>query len=244
MSPLHSGLMNTSGDRLKTLLHECSLSPSDFAAQRKVTPQHVNNWFKRGVPLARLDEIAELLCVRSKWLRTGEGPKHPNPLPRLTVAPRKPGSERTDSSLLAATAADDIQLPFYSMQFGQLQPLANRYLRLPLRALDDLDVDPDLALCLSMPDGNMSPLLPGGSTLAVDCGMKHIVEGEIYALLHNGRLRINSLSQRGNGTLRLHSHDSDEYPTETYSPAQLKSQKLSVLGWVFWWSHLRDSRPG
>ena len=27
------------------------------------------------------------------------------------------------------------------------------------------------------------------------------------------------------------------------SPAQLKSQKLSVLGWVFWWGHLRDSRP-
>ncbi|MEG0247077.1 MAG: S24 family peptidase [Pseudomonas sp.] len=232
--------MNTSGDRLKTLLHECSLSPSDFAAQRKVTPQHVNNWFKRGVPLARLDEIAELLCVCSKWLRTGEGPKHPSPLPRLNPAP---ATAPTEPSLLAATSADDIQLPFYGMQSRQLQPIANRYLRLPIRALDALGVDPSQALCLSMPASNMSPLLPRGSTLAIDCGATQVVEGELYAVLHNGRLRINSLSFRPNGALRLHSHDSDEHPTETYSPAQLKSQKLSVLGWVFWWGHLRDSRP-
>lgn len=69
--------MNTSGDRLKALLRECHLTASDFAANRRVTPQHVNNWFKRGIPMARLDEIAELLCVNSRWLRTGEGVKHP-----------------------------------------------------------------------------------------------------------------------------------------------------------------------
>ena len=40
--------MNTSGDRLRLLLRECHLSASDFAANRRVTPQHVNNWFKRG----------------------------------------------------------------------------------------------------------------------------------------------------------------------------------------------------
>jgi len=235
--------MNTSGDRLKNLLHECNLSPSDFAAQRQVTPQHVNTWFKRGVPLARLDEIAELLCVCSKWLRTGEGPKHPTPLPRLNAAPRIPGTEPADPSLLAAHTHEDIQLPFYSMQSRQLKPIDNRYLRLPAYALDALGVDPGLALCLSMPASNMSPLLPRGTTLAIDTGLTRIVEGELYALLHNGRLRIHSLSQRANGTLRLHSHDSDQHPTETYSPAQLKNQKLSVLGWVFWWGHLRDSRP-
>lgn len=69
--------MNTSGDRLRTLLREVHLSASDFAKNRDVTPQHVNNWFKRGVPMARLDEIAELLSVTSRWLRTGEGPKYP-----------------------------------------------------------------------------------------------------------------------------------------------------------------------
>ncbi|EPM63950.1 Cro/CI family transcriptional regulator [Pseudomonas syringae pv. actinidiae ICMP 19071] len=44
----------------------------------KITPQHVNNWFKRGVPMARIDEVAELLTVNARWLRSGDGPKHPN----------------------------------------------------------------------------------------------------------------------------------------------------------------------
>ncbi|EGH71686.1 helix-turn-helix domain-containing protein, partial [Pseudomonas syringae] len=70
--------MNTSGDRLRILLRECHLTATDFAANRKITPQHVNNWFKRGVPMARIDEVAELLTVNARWLRTGEGPKHPN----------------------------------------------------------------------------------------------------------------------------------------------------------------------
>ena len=82
--------MNTSGDRFKALLQECNLTPSDFAAQRKITPQHVNNWFKRGVPQARLDEFADLFCVHRRWLRTGEGPKHPDPLiPARPPAPRQ-----------------------------------------------------------------------------------------------------------------------------------------------------------
>ncbi|MGH8464987.1 MAG: LexA family transcriptional regulator [Pseudomonas sp.] len=235
--------MNTSGDRLKTLLLECNLSPSDFALQRKVTPQHVNNWFRRGVPLARLDEIADLLCVCSKWLRTGEGPKHPTPMPRLNAALRAPGPAPVEPSLLAAHSADDIQLPFYAMQSRQLSPLANSYLRLPARALSAVGVDPAKALCLTMPANNMSPLLPRGSPLAIDCGMTTIVEGELYAVLHNGRVRVHSLSLRRNGALRLHSHDSDEHPTETYTAAQRKTQKLSVLGWVFWWGHLRSNRP-
>jgi len=66
--------MNTSGDRLKALLREVHLSASDFAKNRGVTPQHVNNWFKRGVPMGRLNEIAELLCVSSRWLHAGVGP--------------------------------------------------------------------------------------------------------------------------------------------------------------------------
>ncbi|EPN56110.1 transcriptional regulator, partial [Pseudomonas syringae pv. actinidiae ICMP 19079] len=70
--------MNTSGDRLRILLRECHLTATDFAANRKITPQHVNNWFKRGVPMARIDEVAELLTVNARWLRSGDGPKHPN----------------------------------------------------------------------------------------------------------------------------------------------------------------------
>ena len=102
--------MNTSGDRLKSLLRECHLSASDFAANRRVTPQHVNNWFKRGIPMARLDEIAELLCVNSRWLRTGEGVKHPS------VSGLSPNASKTTTAAChdADVPVSDIAVPFYN----------------------------------------------------------------------------------------------------------------------------------
>ncbi|MDD0973205.1 LexA family transcriptional regulator [Pseudomonas fontis] len=236
--------MKTSGDRLRVLLRECNLTASDFAAQRKVSPQHVNNWFHRGVPMARLDEIAELLCVRSKWLRSGEGPKHHTPLPRLSRSSDQPVAELPDHSLLAAHREDDVYLPFYRAQAKIFEPIPQRHLRIPRQALDSLGVSGQQALCLCMPDYNMAPLLPFGSTVAVDRSFTRVIDGEVYAVLHNGRLRIHSLSQRPNGALRLHSHDSDEFPCETYSVSQARNQGLEIVGWVFWWSQLRQERPG
>lgn len=236
--------MNTSGDRLKALLSECNLSASDFAAQRKITPQHVNNWFHRGVPQARLDEIAELLCVRAKWLRTGEGPKHSSPLPRVNRNRNgQPRSEAPDHSALSSHGENDVQLPFHYLRARQLDPIRNRYLRLPRHALDRLGVDPAQAIALSMPDYNMTPLIPYGAPLAIDRGLTRVVDGELYAVLHNGQLRINSLSKRSNGALRLHSHDSEGFPCENYSVGQSRSHQLEVLGWVFWWAQFRGERP-
>jgi hypothetical protein len=70
----------SSGDRFKALLNEANIRSSDFAKLYKVQPQDVNNWYNRGVPSYRMDEIARLLTVNSLWLRTGEGPKHPGRL--------------------------------------------------------------------------------------------------------------------------------------------------------------------
>ncbi|MDR0280238.1 MAG: hypothetical protein LBJ37_20375 [Paucimonas sp.] len=236
--------MNTSGDRLKALLGECNLSASDFAAQRKVTPQHVNNWFHRGVPQARLDEIAELLCVRSKWLRTGEGPKHSTPLPRIKRGdPAAVPCEPPDYSAFSSHGEDDVQLAFHVLRGRQLTAVDNHCLRLPRTALDRLGVDPGQALALSMPDYNMTPLIPYGAPLAIDRGLTRVVDGELYAVLHNGHLRINSLTKRSNGALRLHSHDSEGFPCENYGVGHSRGQQLEVLGWVFWWAQFRTERP-
>ena len=236
--------MNTSGDRLKALLSECNLSASDFAAQRKVTPQHVNNWFHRGVPQARLDEIAELLCVRAKWLRTGEGPKPSPPLPRVNRSRNGPlRSEPPEHSALSCHAENDVRLQFHVLRARQLEPIDQRYLRLPRHALDRLGVDPGQAIALSMPDYNMTPLIPYGAPLAIDRGLTRVVDGELYGVLDNCQVRHNRLRKRSNGALRLHSHDSEGFPCENYGVGQSRGHQLEVLGWVFWWAQYRSERP-
>ena len=235
--------MNTSGDRLKALLREVHLSASDFAKNRGVTPQHVNNWFKRGVPMGRLNEIAELLCISSRWLRTGEGPKHP-PANFLLEGPstRKglPAREESGKYLTGpACRPEKIDVEIH------LHPTftSTERIRVSLHTLETLNVNPDRALGAYMVDNSMIDIIQQGATLAIDRGRTQIIDGEIYAIEHDGMLRIKYLHRMPGNALRLRSHNSAEYPDEVFRPAQIEEQRIHILGWVFWWSTLSKRRP-
>ncbi|WP_295476538.1 helix-turn-helix transcriptional regulator [uncultured Pseudomonas sp.] len=229
--------MNTSGDRLRTLLRECHLSATDFAANRKVTPQHVNNWFKRGIPMARLEEVAELLSVTPRWLRTGEGPKHPNDAV----------GERTSGQASQAGTGDnpDVEIQvFKEAQDGHnaLQEVPGRKIRLPRQVLEEMNIEPEDAICLTMKGNSMAERLQNGSLLGIDRRTTQVIDGEMYALEHGGLLRIRYLYRLPNGGLRLRSHNGHEYPDESFSAEQIHQQSIRVLGWVFWWSTLNQRK--
>ena len=237
--------MNTSGDRLKALLRECHLTASDFAANRRVTPQHVNNWFKRGIPMARLDEIAELLCVNSRWLRTGEGVKHPG----LASSNDETLPAHT-SGHSQATDTCDIEAPFYSEALHpdcsgktRVVQIPDCTVRLSCSILQALDVNPEQAICAPMIGNSMAHRIEDGSTVAIDRGLTQIVDGEIYAFEQDGMLRIKYLYRLPNNGLRVRSHNCLEYPDEIFNAAEIQAQQIRVLGWVFWWSTPNHRRP-
>ena len=236
--------MNTSGDRLRALLREVHLSASDFAKNRDVTPQHVNNWFKRGVPMARLNEFAELLCVTSRWLRTGEGPKYP-PVNFLVD-----GSEADHAHRIArensghyishpgtSPAKIDVEIPLHPTF------TSTERIRLSLHTLDTIGVDPERAVGAYMVGNSMTDIIQDGATLAIDRGRTQIIDGEIYAVEHDGMLRIKYLYNRPGGGLRMRSHHATEHPDEYLTHEQRLEQNFLILGWVFWWSTLNNRRP-
>ena len=235
--------MNTSGDRLKALLRECNLAPADFAAHRKVSSQHVNNWFTRGVPQARIEEIADLLSVNAKWLRSGEGPKYKclNPLSD-DYLPIEPPPRHSDLELSSSTE-DDVLLPFLNLPPGNPLEILEAHLRLPRVALEKLEVDPAKAFALTMPDNSMADPLPKGSTLAIDRGQIQIFEGELYALLDHGMLRVKRLYRLPGSAMRLRSNNFMEYPDQILGPEHLQAKGFQILGWVFWTATLADRRP-
>ncbi|WP_434773206.1 XRE family transcriptional regulator [Pseudomonas entomophila] len=233
--------MKTSGDRLKALLQEYNLTAADFAAHRDVTPQHVHNWFKRGVPLARLDEFAQLLSVNRRWLLSGQGRKHPRlvqPAPGLSHPQRPP----PPSPELVAQDAEIVRLPHQTVCEGKLQPTPERFLALPRPLLDAQGVDLAQAICLTLPGNNLQPRLAAGATLAVDRRQARIVDGGLYALFHLGLLRVHLVTLDRDNVLCLHNHDADEYPSEYYSLTQRRIHGIEVIGRVFWWSHLDGAR--
>lgn len=236
--------MNTSGDRLRVLLRECQLSATDFAANRKVTPQHVNNWFKRGIPMGRMEEIAELLSVNAHWLRTGSGPKHPGEIriksPSTPAAPRVRNERRN--------ARDQLELPVYNEQHNQndgrsaVSEIPNHRIRLSRRVLDAMDVELHNAICIAMAGSSMADKIQDGSLIGIDRGKIQVIDGEIYALEHDGMLRVKYLYRLPGGGLRLRSHNAQEYPDELFTAEQIQRQHIRVLGWVFWWSTLNNRR--
>ena len=242
--PVDSVFMNTSGDRLKALLRECHLTASDFAANRCVTPQHVNNWFKRGIPMARLDEIAELLCVNSRWLRTGEGIKHPG----MTSSNDETSPGQTGQHTSAGTS--DIDAPFYNESLHpdgsgktHVMKIPDCTVRLSCSTLQGLGVSPDQVICAPMIGNSMAHRIQDGSTVAIDRSLTQIVDGEIYALEQDGMLRIKYLYRLPNNGLRMRSHNCQEYPDEIFDAAEIHAQQIRILGWIFWWSTLSQRRP-
>jgi phage repressor protein C with HTH and peptisase S24 domain len=235
--------MNTSGDRLRALLRECHLSATDFAANRKVTPQHVNNWFKRGIPMARLEEVAELLTVNARWLRTGEGPKHPSDSANENNGGDSSAPHYTSRSL----ARGDVEIPLYK-EVGSdtgntvLAEAPGKKVRLPLHVLQSMNINVNTAFCVAMNGNSMADKIQDGSLLGIDRGLTRIIDGEMYALEHSGMLRVKYLYRLPGNGLRLRSHNSAEYPDELFNAEEIEQQGIRVVGWVFWWATLNIRR--
>ena len=66
---------NTSGPRFRALLEAANISTTGFAKFWGTEAQNVHNWYTRGVPAYRMEEVSRLLSVNSEWLKTGEGIK-------------------------------------------------------------------------------------------------------------------------------------------------------------------------
>ncbi|WP_345961044.1 XRE family transcriptional regulator [Metapseudomonas otitidis] len=238
--------MNESGSRLRSLLKKRDLTPKAFADLMQVEPQYVNNWFHRGVPAARAFAMADILKVSPRWLLDGEGEETPPSSAGVTLEPLEPWDDSTPLE------EDEVEVPLYkeveiSGGAGRtaVMPVLGRKLRFSYATLRAAGVDPSNAFCAPLNGNSMEPLIMDGATIGVDRGTTNIVDGEIYALEHDGMLRAKYVYRLPGGGLRLKSFNSAEHPDECYSLAEVQDQSIVILGWVFWWSTLRRrAKPG
>ena len=94
------------------------------------------------------------------------------------------------------------------------------------------------AKCVMVSGNSMIPVLRDGATVGVNMGkntLRDVVDGEMYAINHNGQLRVKQLYRIPTG-LRLRSFNRDEHPDEDYTFDQIQEQQIVILGHVFWWA--------
>ncbi|MGF6400083.1 phage repressor protein C with HTH and peptisase S24 domain [Pseudomonas frederiksbergensis] len=93
------------------------------------------------------------------------------------------------------------------------------------------------AKCVVVSGNSMLPVLRDGATVGINIGkssLGDIVDGDMYAINHNGQLRVKQVYRLPTG-IRLRSFNRDEHPDEDYTFAEVQEQQIVILGHVFWW---------
>lgn len=138
---------------------------------------------------------------------------------------------------------DEVALPFFrevELAAGSgstfVQENGGCKLRFAKSTLKKSNVDPQHAACVTVSGNSMLPVLRNGTTVGVDTSKKNIVDGEMYAIDHDGMLRVKILYRMPGGGIRIKSYNNDEFPDEFIQPEKIGEVK--IIGWVFWWSVL------
>ncbi|MGO2705730.1 MAG: LexA family transcriptional regulator [Pseudomonas helleri] len=139
---------------------------------------------------------------------------------------------------------DEVELPFFGeveLSAGQgstvMLETNGRKLRFGKRTLQRKNIDPAAAGCVPVRGNSMEPVLPDGSTVGVDTANQSVNDGKMYAIDHDGQLRVKLLYRQPAGGLRLRSYNTEEHPDERYD-ARYVLDHIRIIGRVFWYSVL------
>lgn len=200
-------------------------------------------------------ELAFCLDVHPMWLKNGDERFIPKWLANPTKIEKSveidsnaewaPGIEEWDES--TPLPDDEVALPFFreielSAGNGRFEVIENHgaKLRFAKSTLKKHGVNISDAACVTVSGNSMDPVIPHGTTVGIDTSYKKITDGEIYAINHDGNLRVKSLYALPGGGIRIRSYNREEYPDEILSAEQ--AADVLVLGWVFWWSVIRKRK--
>lgn len=182
--------------------------------------------------------LAEVLQCSTQWLLTGSDTNLPSSNGQV---------EGTLSAWDSKTPVEDdeVAVPFYTdveLAAGagshQVNEVPGPVIRFSKSTLRKSGVSSHSAVCVKVTGNSMEPVLPDGSTVGINTDAKTIVDGKVYALDHDGMLRIKRLYNLPSGGLRIVSYNRDEYPDEILQSYDTK--KVRIIGRVFWHSVLWD----
>ncbi len=116
--------------------------------------------------------------------------------------------------------------------------IPGRCIRLSRATLRTCGVAPANAVAAQVTGRSMERVIFDGATIGIDRGTTSIHDGEIYAIDHDGMLRVKYLYRLPGGGLRLRSENDAEFPDEHYTAEQVAAS-IRIIGFVFWWSTIR-----
>ncbi|WP_345845653.1 helix-turn-helix transcriptional regulator [Shewanella algae] len=226
-------------ERIKTRRKELKLSQEALGKRVGVTKATVSQW-ENGITSPageNMHKLCKALSTSSSFLLYGVEDK---------TRPSADGSFQGQMATWDNSTPldkDEVEVPFYtevnlSAGNGIIADIENHgpKLRFSKSSLRSQGVEHEAVACVKVSGNSMEPVLPNGSTVGIDTANKAIVDGKMYAINHDGMLRVKLLYNLPGNGLRLRSYNQDEYPDESYNGDQAKV--ITIIGRVFWYSVL------
>ncbi|MDF7667436.1 S24 family peptidase [Orbaceae bacterium ESL0727] len=137
---------------------------------------------------------------------------------------------------------DEIEVPFYKnikLSAGNgfaddIEDYNGYKLRLSKSTMKRYGIDKDCAVCLSVEGDSMEPVLRDKSTVGIDQADKNIRDGKIYAINHDGLLRIKLLEKMPGNQVKIRSYNIN------YDDEVVPLEEITILGRVWWISSILD----
>lgn len=225
-------------ERIRQARKETKLSQEMLGKRVGVTKSTVSQW-ESGTTEPKgenLLKLADALNVSASWLLgriPSQQARDENAKLEGVLSPWDSGTPLEN---------DEVEVPFYkeiqlaagSGSFVDVDHNGNK-LRFARSTLRKAGVEPECAACVSIIGGSMEPVLADGAVVGVDTAQTAVKDGKMYAIDHDGLLRV-KLLYRIPGGIRVRSYNRAEYDDEEYTGAAASS--IKVIGRVFWYSVL------
>ncbi len=236
-------------DRIKKLRSDAGLTQSELAKKCSVSRVAVTHWESgQNVPKGQsLLNISIALGTTPEYILHGTGPVQYSGEDRQ-VQNGKESNVTEVGSIYAWDSnteleQDEVEVPFFkevelSAGNGSLVRKENSgfKLRFSKSTLSRYNVEPESAACVVISGDSMEPMLPDKATVGINTANVKVKDGKMYAVDHDGMLRVKVLHRLPGGGLKLRSFNRDEYPDEDYDAEQSKA--IKILGAVFWCSFM------
>ena len=189
----------------------------------------------------KIVEIAAGLGVRPEWLSEERGPMKDEidtQRRESNIGPEEKWGTISTWDQNTPLPADEVEVPFLrdielaagdgSFSDEDFNGFKLRFSKATLRRVG-ADTSGSGVLCFPAHGDSMEPVIPDGTTVAVDTNNKRVIDGKLYAINQGGLKRIKQLYRMPGGKLIIHSfnREADEEADES---------EVEIIGKVFWYS--------
>lgn len=229
--------MTTFTDRINWAVQASGLSQHQLAEIVKISQPAIQKLVSGKSSTSRkIVEIATALNVDLLWLTQGVG----KPDVGKNQANAKILGTIDDWDSQTPLDNDEVEVPFYKdvrLSAGDgfaddIEDYNGYKLRLSRSTMRRYGIDKDCAVCLTVYGDSMEPVFQDGATVAIDQADTSIRDGKIYAINHDGLLRIKILEKLPGNQIKIRSYNPG------YEDEIISQDEITILGRVWWQSSI------